>query len=66
MISDVWVAELRAPGFVLLVAIYDRASALLASEGSRLARNGRDWLTLIEFLGWSPHHRRRGWPTAAR
>lgn len=41
------------PGFErLLAAICEgRAGAVLAIEASRLARNGRDWHTLIEFCG---------------
>ena len=41
------------PGFErLLAAICDgRAGAVFAIEVSRLARNGRDWHTLIEFCG---------------
>ena len=41
------------PGFErLLVTICDgRVGAVLAIEASRLARNGRDWHTLIEFCG---------------
>ena len=41
------------PGFErLLVAICEgRAGAVFAIEASRLARNGRDWHTLIEFCG---------------
>src|SRR5262250_1931206 len=41
------------PGFErLLTAICDRhVGAVLAIEASRLARNGRDWHTLIEFCG---------------
>src|ERR1700719_492724 len=36
----------------LLVAIGDgSAGAVLAIEASRLARNGRDWHTLVEFCG---------------
>lgn len=36
----------------LLVAIGDgNAGAVLAIEASRLARNGRDWHTLLEFCG---------------
>jgi DNA invertase Pin-like site-specific DNA recombinase len=43
----------RRPGFERLVAaICDgRVGAVLAIEVSRLARNGRDWHTLIEFCG---------------
>ena len=41
------------PGFErLLASICDgRVGAVLAIEASRLARNGRDWHTLIEFCG---------------
>src|SRR5208337_3589516 len=41
------------PGFErLLAAICDgRVGAVFAIEASRLARNGRDWHTLIEFCG---------------
>src|ERR1700709_574529 len=41
------------PGFErLLAAICEaRVGAVLAIEVSRLARNGRDWHTLIEFCG---------------
>ena len=41
------------PGFDrLLSAICDQhVGAVLAIEASRLARNGRDWHTLIEFCG---------------
>ena len=41
------------PGFEhLLAAICEgRLGAVLAIEASRLARNGRDWHTLIEFCG---------------
>ena len=44
---------MRRPGFERLVAaICDgRVGAVLAIEVSRLARNGRDWHTLIEFCG---------------
>src|ERR1700680_1215374 len=44
---------IRRPGFERLVAaICDgRVGAVLAIEVSRLARNGRDWHTLIEFCG---------------
>src|ERR1700720_3540236 len=43
----------RRPGFErLLATICDgRVGAVLAIEASRLARNGRDWHTLIEFCG---------------
>src|SRR5215467_8558102 len=42
-----------APGFdKLLAAICEgRVGAVLAIEASRLARNGRDWHTLLEFCG---------------
>jgi DNA invertase Pin-like site-specific DNA recombinase len=41
------------PGFErLLAAICDgKVGAVFAIEASRLARNGRDWHTLIEFCG---------------
>ncbi|HTW51778.1 MAG TPA: recombinase family protein, partial [Stellaceae bacterium] len=41
------------PGFEkLLAAICEgRAGAVVSIEASRLARNGRDWHTLIEFCG---------------
>jgi excisionase family DNA binding protein len=43
----------RRPGFEkLLAAICEgRVGAVLALEASRLARNGRDWHTLLEFCG---------------
>ena len=43
----------RRPGFErLLAAICDgRVGAVLTIEVSRLARNGRDWHTLLEFCG---------------
>jgi DNA invertase Pin-like site-specific DNA recombinase len=43
----------RRPGFEkLLAAICEgRVGALLSLEASRLARNGRDWHTLLEFCG---------------
>jgi DNA invertase Pin-like site-specific DNA recombinase len=43
----------RRPGFErMLAAICEgRAGAVFAIEASRLARNGRDWHTLIEFCG---------------
>jgi DNA invertase Pin-like site-specific DNA recombinase len=43
----------RRPGFErLLAAICEgRVSAVLSVEASRLARNGRDWHTLLEFCG---------------
>ena len=44
---------INRPGFErLLTAICEgRVGAVLAIEASRLARNGRDWHTLIEFCG---------------
>jgi DNA invertase Pin-like site-specific DNA recombinase len=44
---------IRRPGFDRLVAaICDgKVGAVFAIEASRLARNGRDWHTLIEFCG---------------
>jgi DNA invertase Pin-like site-specific DNA recombinase len=41
------------PGFERLLAAIcqGRVGAVLAIEASRLARNGRDWHTLIEFCG---------------
>jgi DNA invertase Pin-like site-specific DNA recombinase len=44
---------INRPGFErLLAAICDgRVGAVLSIEASRLARNGRDWHTLIEFCG---------------
>jgi DNA invertase Pin-like site-specific DNA recombinase len=41
------------PGFERLLAAIceDRVGAVFAIEASRLARNGRDWHTLIEFCG---------------
>ena len=41
------------PGFEkLLAAICERrVGAVLSIEASRLARNGRDWHTLLEFCG---------------
>src|SRR5438132_433416 len=44
---------IKRPGFErLLAAICEgRVGAVLAIEVSRLARNGRDWHTLIEFCG---------------
>ncbi|MCF3948921.1 recombinase family protein [Acidiphilium iwatense] len=46
-------AGIARPGFErLLAAICEgRVGAVLAIEASRLARNGRDWHTLIEFCG---------------
>ena len=42
------------PGFERLLAALcqGRVGAVLAIEASRLARNGRDWHTLIEFCGF--------------
>ncbi len=47
----------RRPGFEkLLAAICEgRVGAVLSLEASRLARNGRDWHTLLEFVAWSEH-----------
>src|SRR6187401_2771065 len=44
---------INRPGFErLLAAICEaRVGAVLSIEASRLARNGRDWHTLIEFCG---------------
>src|SRR5260370_31331886 len=44
---------INRPGFErLLAAICEgRVGAVFAIEASRLARNGRDWPTLIEFCG---------------
>jgi DNA invertase Pin-like site-specific DNA recombinase len=46
-------AGVRRPGFEkLLAAICEsRVGAVLSVEASRLARNGRDWHTLLEFCG---------------
>jgi DNA invertase Pin-like site-specific DNA recombinase len=46
----------RCPGFErLLAAICEgRVGAVLSLEASRLARNGRDWHTLLEFCGLIP------------
>jgi hypothetical protein len=55
---------IKRPGFErLLTAICEgRVGAVFAIEASRLARNGRDWHTLIGVL-WACRncHRRRGW-----
>ena len=42
------------PGFEKLIAAVGRGSvgAVFAVEASRLARNGRDWHTLLEFCGF--------------
>ena len=47
--------SVNRPGFErLLAAICEgRVGAVLAVEASRLARNGRDWHTLLEFAAWS-------------
>ena len=49
------VARVRASAALalrLLAAICEnRVGAVFAIEASRLARNGRDWHTLIEFCG---------------
>ncbi len=44
---------IRRPGFERLLAMIceGRVGAVFAIEASRLARNGRDWHTLIEFCG---------------
>ena len=44
---------IRRPGFERLLAeiCEGRVGAVFAIEASRLARNGRDWHTLIEFCG---------------
>lgn len=44
---------INRPGFERLLAAIcgGRAGAVFAIEASRLARNGRDWHTLIEFCG---------------
>src|SRR5215472_5575801 len=49
------------PGFErLLAAICEgRVGAVFAIEASRLARNGRDWHTLIEFCGRPEYRRNR-------
>ena len=46
-------AGISRPGFErLLAAICEgRVGSVFATEASRLARNGRDWHTLIEFCG---------------
>jgi DNA invertase Pin-like site-specific DNA recombinase len=43
----------RRPGFERLLAVIceGQVGAVFAIEASRLARNGRDWHTLIEFCG---------------
>src|SRR5262249_49940468 len=58
---------INRPGFErLLAAICEgRVGAVFATEASRLARNGRDWHTLIEFCGLvvvpGPIGRHRRW-----
>ena len=54
-------AGARRPGFEkLLAAICEgRVGAVLSLEASRLARNGRDWHTLLEFCGPGPDTDRR-------
>ena len=44
---------INRPGFERLLAVIceGRVGAVFAIEASRLARNGRDWHTLIEFCG---------------
>ena len=51
--SDVPAAGSARPGFERLIAAIcaGNVGAALAIEASRLARNGRDWHTLIEFCG---------------
>lgn len=46
-------AGARRPGFERLLATIceGRVGAVLSLEASRLARNGRDWHTLLEFCG---------------
>ena len=46
-------AGARRPGFERLLAAIcaGRVGAVLSLEASRLARNGRDWHTLLEFCG---------------
>ncbi len=46
-------AGARRPGFEKLLAVIceGRVGAVLSLEASRLARNGRDWHTLLEFCG---------------
>lgn len=41
------------PGFEKLLAAIceERVGAVVSLEASRLARNGRDWHTLLEFCG---------------
>jgi DNA invertase Pin-like site-specific DNA recombinase len=53
MISAARAGGITRPGFErLLAAICEgRVGAVFAIEASRLARNGRDWHTLIEFCG---------------
>jgi DNA invertase Pin-like site-specific DNA recombinase len=48
-----WGSGVSRPGFErLLAAICEgRVGSVFAIEASRLARNGRDWHTLIEFCG---------------
>ena len=54
-------AGVARPGFErLLLAICEgRVGIVLAVEASRLARNGRDWHTLLEFCGLVA----ASWPT---
>ena len=52
------------PGFEKLLAAIcqGRVGAVVSIEASRLARNGRDWHTLIEFCGLvGITYLRRGW-----
>jgi DNA invertase Pin-like site-specific DNA recombinase len=39
------------PGFLLAAICEGRVGAVLSIEATRLARNGRDWHTLLEFRG---------------
>ena len=56
-VSSMTISDVRGqalpPGFEkLLAAICEgRVGAVVSIEASRLARNGRDWHTLLEFCG---------------
>src|SRR5215472_747548 len=52
---------INRPGFERLRAAIceGRVGAVFAIEASRLARNGRDWHTLIEFCGRPEYRRNR-------
>ena len=54
------------PGFEkLLAAICEgRVGAVVSLEASRLARNGRDWHTLLEFCGARPGDCPGSWQAA--